>query len=135
MKDLCRALDAEGAQARQATWRACLSVRRLEDPPEKVPTQRTFTFIARDWVEVSRRQTYLYTRLNELDTAMVRYTLTSQTALHIAVTCHRLEHRWFAPLLAGARVGRHHPARWGGRQIREFFFEQAGVTQAQRRQR
>ena len=78
MKDLCRALDAEAAQARQAAWRARLSVRRLEDPPEKVPTQRTFAFMARDWVGATRRQTYLRTRLNELSTAMVRYTLTSQ---------------------------------------------------------
>ena len=66
MKDLCRALDAEAAQARQAAWRACLSVRRLEDPPEKVPTQRTFTFTVHDWVGATRRQTYLTTRLNEL---------------------------------------------------------------------
>ena len=57
MKDLCRALDAEAAQARQAAWRARLSVRRLEDPPpEKVPTQRTFAFITRDWVGVSKSE-------------------------------------------------------------------------------
>ena len=78
MKDLCRALDAEAAQARQAAWRARLSVRRLEDPSQRVPTQRTFTFTVHDWVGAMRRQTYLYTRLNELYTAMVRYTLTSQ---------------------------------------------------------
>ena len=78
MKDLCRALDAEAAQARQAAWRACLSVRRLEDPSQRVPTQRTFTFTVHDWVGATRRQTYLRVRLNELDTAMVRYTLTSQ---------------------------------------------------------
>ena len=69
MKDLCRALDAEAAQARQAAWRACLSVRRLEDPSQRVPTQRTFTFTVHDWVGATRRQTYLYLGLNELVTA------------------------------------------------------------------
>ena len=54
MKDLCRALDAEAAQARQAAWRARLSVRRLEDPPEKVPTQRTFALTVHDWVGSSK---------------------------------------------------------------------------------
>ena len=66
MKDLCRALDAEAAQARQAAWRARLSVRRLEDPPEKVPTQRTFTVITRDWVGVTKKRARLSTLLNEL---------------------------------------------------------------------
>ena len=66
MKDLCRALDAEAAQARQAAWRACLSVRRLEDPPEKVPTQRTFAFTTRDWVGNSKKRARLRARLNEL---------------------------------------------------------------------
>ena len=72
MKDLCRALDAEAAQARQAAWRARLSVRRLEDPPEKVPIQRTFTFTVHDWVGASKKRARLSTRLNELSTAMVR---------------------------------------------------------------
>ena len=80
MKDLCRALDAEAAQARQAAWRACLSVRRLEDPSQRVPTQRTFTFTVRDRLGATRRQTYQssHASQNELGTAMVRYTLTSQ---------------------------------------------------------
>ncbi len=78
MKDLCRALDAEAAQARQAAWRACLSVRRLEDPSQRVPTQRTFTFTVHDWVGASKKRAPLSTRLDELYTAMVRYTLTSQ---------------------------------------------------------
>ena len=85
MKDLCRALDAEAAQARQAAWRPSLSVRRLEDPPEKVPTQRTFAFITRDWVGNSKKRARWSTRLDELYTATARYAHASPSRDHEVV--------------------------------------------------
>ena len=99
MKDLCRALDAEAAQARQAAWRACLSVRRLEDPSQRVPTQRTFTFTVHDWVGATRRQTYLRPRLNEPDTALAAHAALRPTCVREAFPTKASYHKRSNPVL------------------------------------